>query len=133
MAINKAVEAATPDQLAALKQLDNTFATTMKQLGIDAERDWLSFAQADTASARTMQIQTRSWMPAFLAIGSIVTLLLCIYLLAFRPLQPTGKDAVLLLSGAVVASYKDVYGYFFGSSSGSDAKNAILAAAVNKQ
>lgn len=119
--------AASPDQLATLKKIDDDFAVQMRQLGIQEAQELEEILAQDRASARNLQIQTRSSMPAMLAWAAVITLLLCIYLLAFRPLPADGKDAILILLGAVVASYKDVYGYFFGSSAGSAQKTELLA------
>jgi hypothetical protein len=56
-----------------------------------------------------------------------LTVLACIYMLGFRSLPDSGHDVLMMLLGTVAATYKDVYGYFFGSSAGSDAKTAIMA------
>lgn len=120
---------ANPDQLATLKKIDDDFAVQMKQLGFQNIEDLAKIDADDRASARAMQTQTRSLMPALLAGAAVFTLLACIYLLAFRTLPPSGKDAILILLGAVVASYKDVYGFFFGSSAGSERQTELLSQA----
>lgn len=54
-----------------------------------------------------------------------------LFLLAFHPLPETIKDIMFMLLGALTAAWKDVYGYYFGSSAGSQAKNETIATVVN--
>ncbi len=54
-------------------------------------------------------------------------------LLTIKEVPPGVKDILLVLLGALLASWKEVTGYFFGSSSGSakkDEQNAALAAQI---
>lgn len=46
----------------------------------------------------------------------------------FVPVPGTVRDIVLVLIGALIASFKDVTGYFFGSSAGSAAKDETIRA-----
>lgn len=128
-AIEAAVMGATPEQLASLKQADQDFAIKWQQLGIQSEQDWLSFVQADNANARNMQVQTRSKMPAWLALAAVSMLLFCIGIIAFYEIKPTGRDAFMMVLGAVVALNKDLYGYVFGSSANADKATELLSQA----
>jgi hypothetical protein len=116
-----------PAQLASLKQAEMAFQQAMQQMNYTHESDMEAIAEKDRDSARQMQVQTKSYMPAFLSVLAVLTLGFCIYMVGFRVLQPSGHDAMLMLLGAVIAIAKDVYGYFFGSSAGSAAKNDIIA------
>ncbi len=54
-------------------------------------------------------------------------------LLMIKEVPPGVKDILLVLLGALLASWKEVTGYFFGSSSGSakkDEQNAALTAQI---
>lgn len=53
-----------------------------------------------------------------------------ICLLTFVAMPDSSKDALLILLGALAAQFKDVGGYFFGSSKSSADKNAIIAQKV---
>lgn len=128
-AIGAAIAGATPEQLAALKQADQDFAVKWQQLGVQSEQDWLSFVQADNASARNLQVQVRSKMPAWLAFAAVSMLLLCIGIIAFYEIKPTGRDAFMMVLGAVVALNKDLYGYVFGSSANADKATELLSQA----
>lgn len=123
--------ATSPDQLATLKKIDDDFAAQMRQLGIQEETDLAQILASDRADARAMQEKTGSRTPTMLAWAAVLTLLACIYMLGFRTLPQTGHDVLMMLLGTVAATYKDVYGYFFGSSAGSDAKTSLLAQNVN--
>jgi len=118
---------ATPDQLATLKKIDDDFCIQMRQLGFQELEDLSKIDADDRADARAMQVQTKSKTPTMLAWAAVLTLLACIYMLGFRTLPPTGHDVLMMLLGTVAATYKDVYGYFFGSSAGSDRKTELLS------
>lgn len=118
---------ASPEQAAKLKQIDDDFSVQMRQLGFQEIEDLAKIDADDRADARAMQVQTKSRTPTMLAWAAVLTLLACIYMLGFRTLPSTGHDVLMMLLGTVAATYKDVYGYFFGSSAGSDAKTAIIA------
>lgn len=64
-----------------------------------------------------------------LAVASVALLAVCIFILALVNVKEAAKDALLILIGVVSASYKDVYGYFFGSSASSDRKTELLSQA----
>jgi len=51
-------------------------------------------------------------------------------LMAMKVIPPDVKDILLVMLGALLASYKEVTGYFFGSSTGSAVQRAALVAAV---
>lgn len=116
-----------PTQHTALVEAEQAYQQAMTQLGYQHETDMEAIAEKDRDSARQMQVQTKSWMPSMLALAAVATLMGCIYMLGFRSIPDTGHDALLILLGAVTVTYKDVYGYFFGSSAGSDRKTEILA------
>ena len=48
------------------------------------------------------------------------------------PIQTGLKDVLLVLLGAMVASYKDVTSFYYASSAGSKAKDAVIADVVGK-
>lgn len=116
-----------PAQQAALKQAEMAYQQTMQQMNYSHETDMETIAEKDRESARSMQIQTRSWMPAVLSVLACATFGFCIYMVGFRSLPDTGHDALLILLGAVTVVFKDVYGYWLGSSAGSDRKTELMA------
>ena len=64
----KAMEKATPDQLAAIKAADNTFRENMRKLDVDI----LKLDADDRANARQRESNLRDWIPGTLAV--VVTL-----------------------------------------------------------
>jgi len=123
-----AVLNAPPEVREALKAEDDRHAEVMAQMGITSAQEFEKIVAADRADARAMQTQTKAFTPGVLAYIAVATLAFCIYMVGFRNLPDTGHDAMMILLGAVVGLAKDVYGYFFGSSSGSAAKDRIIAA-----
>lgn len=125
---------ATPDQLLALRQADNAHAEKLAQLGID--RDKLGFD--DTANARAMQVATKD--PTA---GRLAWLVILGFLLmasgAIVGLFVWPDRARLLLSGEAGLFFGTIFGYlsseakqatafYFGSSEGSQTKDATIAA-----
>lgn len=123
----------TPELQVQLTEAELQYRQLSEAAGFTSEKDLAALVVEDRASARNMQIQTRSWMPAALAGAAVGTLAFCIYLVAFRNLPESGHDALMLLLGVVVGTVKDVYGYVFGSSAGSAAKTDALTSIVQQK
>lgn len=67
---------------------------------------------------------------AFLAVAITIGFFSVIAaLMLLGDLPPSVKDILLVMLGALLASYKELTGYFFGSSSGSAKKDDVIAAA----
>lgn len=64
----------------------------------------------------------------FIAVVTVLGFFGIVALLLMLPptIDETVKNVLLLLLGAVVALTKDVFGYFFGSSRGSDEKDQLI-------
>ena len=118
-----AVDAIKADSAAQL-----AFQQAMSAQTEDLEKAYL----ADRASARTRDtafVQSgrrnlRADILAYAAIGGLISLI-WVLLVHSIPEGPT-RDILLILSGALVAIVKDVYGFEFGSSRGSEAKTEQL-------
>lgn len=130
-AIEAAVKNATPDQLLALKAADNNFTVRMKELGI--EHDKLEYA--DTANARAAgtarQVSRTWWLEPLLALLVVMGFFIAcgglIYVATKNlTLDPQAHDIIVMLLGVLAAKFSDVFGYYFGSSSGSAAKTDAL-------
>lgn len=131
-ALTAAMAVATPDQLLALKQADQTFAAKMKELDIDEEK--LSFD--DTASARAMQVATKDPTAARLAwliiggflifsLGQVVSLIVWPEQTAKVPAAAWGTIGTIL--GYLAKEASQATAFYFGSTQGSQAKDATLA------
>lgn len=67
---------------------------------------------------------------ASLALLVAISLGVCLYLLFMVPMPSLSRDIILVIIGALVATFKDVYGYYFGSSEGSTRKTELLKGRV---
>jgi hypothetical protein len=70
------------------------------------------------------------YLRAFLSVTITMGFFGVIVALFVIPIPPTTKDILLVMLGALLASYKEITGYSFGSSSGSTAKGADQAASL---
>jgi hypothetical protein len=124
-AITKA--GASPEQIAAMQKAEQDFQVEMQKLGFDHVEDLEKIAADDRANARSREIQVKDKMPMLL--GLIVTsgFFGIVILMCFHAFPADTKDTLLMLLGALAVGWKDVMGYFFGSSAGSDAKNEIIS------
>jgi hypothetical protein len=105
------------------------FQQAMAAQSEDLEKAYL----ADRASARSRDLglvqagrrNIRADILAYAAIGGLISLI-WVLLVHSIPEGPT-RDILLILSGALVAIVKDVYGFEFGSSRGSEVKTEQIA------
>lgn len=125
--VSKAMAAATPDQLLALKQADQDFAVRMRELDIDLEK----IAASDRDSARRREAQVRDWMPRVLAFVVVAGFMATVFLVLLGyvdgmkdPLMATTTGTII---GFVSAKCEQVVAYYFGSSSSSQQKTQMLA------
>ena len=124
-----ALGSATPEQLAKLREIDANFKVTMKKLDIDLAQ----IDASDRNSARQREVQLKDKTPTILAgvvcVGFFATLIgLMLY-----GLPTKGQDALLILLGALSSSFTAIIGYYYGSSSGSRAKEQIIDQMVSKK
>lgn len=132
-AVKLAISGATPDQLLAVKQADQDFALKMQQLGFANVQALEKLIVDDRNGARDREAKTGDSMtPRALAAFAVVSFVVLIIAVAVGVSPADGmKDAFLILLGAAITTYKDVYGYYFGSSSGSrENQHALREAAI---
>jgi curli biogenesis system outer membrane secretion channel CsgG len=131
-AIEQALSVATPEQILALKKAENDFTVQMEQLGIT--RDKLVFD--DIASARAMQVAVRDPTVARLAwlvIGGflLVSMVELAAMLIWPDRVKALPEAAWLLVGSVLGylanESKQAGAFYFGSSAGSQAKDATIS------
>ena len=128
-AVMDAMATASPEQLAAVKKIDADFKVQMKSLDIDLER----IAVDDRKSARDMQKETRDWIPRALAVSVTAGFFaILIYMLVYG-LPTSGNEALLLLLGALQTAWGGIIAFYFGSSSGSQKKDAMIYNSTPKE
>lgn len=116
-----AVQSATPDQLLAIKKAEQEFAVQMKALDVTLEQ----LRYSDTANARAREVAVRDWMPkvlGLLVVGSTIAAVLLVLIGKARVDDALAGALVQMLVNASLL----VLGYYFGSSAGSAAKDAML-------
>lgn len=125
--LQTAIAGATPEQLLALKEADNKHSEFMEQLGYTSLVQLSQATVEDRDSARKRQIDLRDKTPAVLAAVAVISFvgLIVLVIHGYTPAEAM-RDGFWMLVGALIATYKDVYGYYFGSSSGSHAKDRTI-------
>lgn len=124
-----ALLAATPDQLVALKKVEDDFTVQMKQLGVQEEQ--LQFA--DIASARAREASVKDWTPAVLAYGVTLGFFGVLGWMLFKGVpRDSGGDVLLVMLGSLGTAWTGIVSYYFGSSTGAQ-KNAETIAQIAKQ
>lgn len=124
--ISQVLQRPTNDQLLALKKAEQDFTLRMRELDVDVER----IHQADRDSARRRESSTGDvWTPRALAAVALAAFLACVWFVFSHKL--TGMDAAqIALIGGVVgyasAKADTVIAYYFGSSSSSASKDAMI-------
>ena len=112
----------TPEQMAELRKLELQYQNEEKERGFKyAELEF-----KDVASARDMQIATKSLVP------SVVTFLIIagfFGILGWMMADETIKDSppLLIMLGQLSAAFVAVVNYWFGSTQGSHRKDEMLA------
>lgn len=126
----------TPDQISAVRKADQEHAERLKQMDIDVVKmndDFTSAMvvadNADRGSARDREVKVGGWTTPVLA-WVVVGSSLLLALLVVSGVMP--KDPALSATAGVVLGYvfgeaKSVLAYYFGSSAGSQAKDATIA------
>ena len=110
----------TSDQLASLKQAEIELQAKAQELGLNFEK----LATDDRKSARDMQINTKSIVPAILAIG--VTIGFFGILIGLMTDNVTKSDALLLMLGSLGTAWTAIVSFYFGSSASSQNKDDLL-------
>lgn len=102
----------TAEQMAALQAADLQLKTRMAELGIKAEE----LQQADRASARQMQTQTNSWVPATLACVVTCGFFGILLGLMTGDLKLWDNAGLTLLIGSLTSTFGAVVSFYYGAS-----------------
>jgi hypothetical protein len=112
----------TPEHIAELRRLELSYQNEEKERGFR----YAELTYKDTDSARQMQISTQSYIPATLALlvtlGFFGILGFLVVNSAYKPTEP-----LLVMLGSLGTSWTMIVGFYFGSSHGSQNKDALLA------
>lgn len=116
----------TPEQIQAVKLAEIDFQKFLEANKIDLEK----IHAGDRDSARKMQIAAPSRIPGVLAIlitGGFFGILVYMLQSEYKP-----TDSLLVMLGSLGTAWTSIVAYYYGSSSGSQAKNAMLEKLAGK-
>ena len=110
----------TADQIMLLKQAEVQMSARAQEMGLD----FAKLVAEDRKSAREMQAETRSYIPAVLA----VTVTMGFFGILIGMMTETFKtsDALMLMLGSLGTAWTGIIAFYFGSSAGSQAKDDLL-------
>jgi hypothetical protein len=127
--LKAAMSNASPEQLSVLKKIDADFKVQMKSLDIDLE----ALAVDDRKSARSMQTETKDWIPRALAVSVTAGFFAILLYMLVYGLPTSGNEALLLLLGALQTAWGGIIAFYFGSSSGSQKKDSMIYNSTPKE
>jgi hypothetical protein len=113
----------TPEQISGIKLAEIEFQRFLEQNKIDLAK----LDVENTKSARDMQIATQSKTPDILAFIIVTGFFTILILMLLGMLSVSDQQALLILLGSLAAGFGAVLNFFFGSSRGSQQKDALLA------
>ena len=108
------------DQIMLLKQAEIDMAARAQEMGLD----FAKLNVEDRKSAREMQAETRSYIPAVLAVSVTIG----VFGIWIGMMTETFKasDALMLMLGSLGTAWTGIIAFYFGSSAGSQAKDDLL-------
>jgi hypothetical protein len=109
-------------------QLALQFRTAVMANEADLEKAYLAdradARKRDTAFVQAGRVNWRGDLLAFFAVGGLV---LCVYFIARDVALPErAVNAIMFVAGVLASAVRDVYGFEFGSSRGSQTKDATI-------
>lgn len=110
----------TSDQITRIQEAEIALKAKAQEMGIRFEE----LANKDRADARAMQVATRSWIPATLAIAVTMGFFGILGLLMTG--EAVKSDALMLMLGSLGTAWTGVMGFYFGSSAGSQDKDEMI-------
>lgn len=128
-AVKGAVMGASPETLLALKEADQRFALQMQSLGFQNIKDLESIAAADRDSARKMQMENKSFMPAVITTGILASFAGTLVALLFIPIPTENRDLIIYMIGQLSGFAGSAVAFWLGTTRQSEDKTRMLAAA----
>lgn len=131
--IEKAVLGNDPATLLALKNAENEFKLKMAEYGLTEDK--LIYADAADARARDIEYvkaKQHNFRADFLAVAAVSAFIWVLYVLLNHGIPPDNKEIFVYLMGILTAMVKDLYGFEFGSSRGSQDKTQAMTASLQQ-
>ena len=108
------------DQISSLKQAEIELQKQAQELGLNFEQ----LAVQDRASARSLQKETKSFIPPVLSI--LVTIGFFGILGGLMSGKIMTSDALMLMLGSLGTAWTGIIAFYFGSSASSQAKDQMI-------
>lgn len=124
----EALLAASPEHLLKLKTAEMEFGKALKALDPDADR----IAAGDRDSARRMAAETGTRMPALIALAALMGFFGILASMVFVDIPAGAKDPLNIMLGTLGGLVLAIGNFYFGSSAGSSAKNAMLERVITR-
>ncbi len=115
-----------PEIMLKLRQAEQLFQTQMQKLGFDSAEKIAAIDAEDRASARAREIAVRDKIPAILAITVTAGFFGMLATLVFHLVPPEALQIITLMIGTLGSTWVSIITYYFGSSSGSAAKQDTI-------
>ncbi|MDA8636735.1 hypothetical protein N9L70_10190 [Rhodobacteraceae bacterium] len=112
--IEKAIQAATPEQLAELKKIDADFDVKMKELDVDL----FALETADIQSARGMF--SKDWTARIIGITVVGGFMGYIFLVTIQPPEQNSEALINLVLGYLGGLASAIISFYFGASNTSN-------------
>lgn len=120
--IEKAVANASPEDFIKLKQVNAETERKYIEAGVDLEK----IAAGDRDSARKMQMDTNSIMPAILSLFLTLGFFSILFSIMFFKMQDGARDIIDIMLGSLGTAWTGCIMYWFGSSVSSKIKTMML-------
>lgn len=108
------------EQIMSIKQAEIAMAARAQEMGLD----FAKLSNEDRKSARDMQVATKSWIPAILAIS--ITIGFFGILIGMMTETFKTSDALMLMLGSLATAWTGIVAFYFGSSASSQNKDDLL-------
>lgn len=129
-AIKQALSGATPEQMLALKQADQSFEIKMRELGISSIKEMEQIAAGDRDSARKREVEVKDSTPRNMAYAITVGYFGMLVFIMLAAIPNESRDILNYMLGTLGTAWIAAVTYYFGSTSGSAEKNRLLASTV---
>lgn len=122
----------TEEGRAKAQQAEADFKLAMAKLNYESVEALERIALEDRDSARKREIAVKDKMPLVLGGATCTIFFTVVITLLIKGVPVESKDVLLIMLGALTAGWKDVLGYYFGSSAGSAAARDTISKIAEK-
>jgi hypothetical protein len=119
----------SPEVQAQLQEAENQFKLQMQSMGYQHEDDLAKIAADDRASARNMQIATKTWVTPALAVLVTLGFFGLLTVTMFHAVPAGSEKVVDVMTGSLGTAWIMVVTFYFGSNAHSERQTELLAQA----